>query len=51
MCRSIRDNMRRRPVSWFFAISLAIELAVVAVFLSSGAARKLEAAIRASGLG
>ena len=49
--QSLRDNMRRRPVSWFFAISLAIELAVVATFLSSGAARKLEAAIRASGLG
>jgi uncharacterized protein len=48
--QSLRDNMRRRPVSWFFAISLAIELAVVATFLSSGAARKLEAAIRASGL-
>ena len=43
--------MRRRPVSWFFAISLVIELAVVATFLSSGAARKLEAAIRATGLG
>lgn len=42
--------MRRRPVSWFFAISLAIELAVVATFLSSGAARKLEAAIRTTGL-
>jgi membrane protease YdiL (CAAX protease family) len=49
--QSLRDNMRRHPVSWFFAISLAIELAVVATFLSSGAARKLEAAIRASGLG
>ena len=48
--QSIGDNMRRRPVSWFFAISLAIELAVVATFLSSGAARQLEAAIRASGL-
>jgi len=49
--QSLRDNMRRRPVSWFFAISLAIELAVVATFLSSGAARKLEAAIRVTGLG
>ena len=48
--QSLRDNMRRRPVSWFFAISLATELAVVATFLSSGAARQLEAAIRASGL-
>ena len=48
--QSIGDNMRRRPVSWFFAISLVIELAVVATFLSSGAARKLEAAIRATGL-
>jgi membrane protease YdiL (CAAX protease family) len=49
--QSLRDNTRRRPVSLFFALSLAIELAVVATFLSSGAARKLEAAIRASGLG
>jgi uncharacterized protein len=49
--QSLRDNMRRRPVSWFFAISLAIELAVVATFLSSGAARQLEAAIRVTGLG
>lgn len=46
----IRDKMRRRPVVWFFAISLATEFAVVAVFLSSGAAEKLEAAIRATGL-
>ena len=45
--------MRRGPVTWFFAISLGIELVVVAVFLLSGAATKLEAAIpiRASGLG
>ncbi len=49
--QKIRDLMKRRPVAWFFAISLAIELAVVAVFLSSGAAAKLEAAIRATGLG
>ena len=49
--RKIRHLMKRRPVAWFFAISLAIELAVVAVLLSSGAAAKLEAAIRATGLG
>ena len=38
-------------MTWFFAISLGVELVVVAVFLLSGAATKLEAAIRASGLG
>src|SRR5215212_11180597 len=45
--------MRRGPMTWFFAISLGIDLVVVAVFLLSGAATKLEAAIpiRASGLG
>jgi membrane protease YdiL (CAAX protease family) len=51
MLKKIRQTMKRRPVAWFFAISLAIELAVVAVFLSSGAAAKLEEAIRATGLG
>jgi CAAX protease family protein len=49
--KKIRDGMRRRPVSWFFAISLAIEIVVIAVYLSSGAAGELEAAIRAAGLG
>ncbi len=47
----IRASMKRHPVAWFFALSLAIEIAVVALFLSSGAAGKLEAAIEASGLG
>jgi membrane protease YdiL (CAAX protease family) len=47
--QKVRDRMGRRPVAWFFAISLGIELVVVAIFLSSGAA-KLEAAIRATGL-
>ena len=49
--RGIKDRMRRGPLTWFFAISLGIELVVVAVFLLSGAATKLEAAIRTSGLG
>jgi uncharacterized protein len=48
--QKIGDKMRRRPVVWFFGISLTIELVVVAIFLSSGAAAKLEAAIRASDL-
>ncbi len=47
----IRDNMKRWPVTWFFAISLGIEFVVVAVFLLSGAAAELEAALRATGLG
>ena len=49
--QEIRARMRRHPVTWFFALSLAIELVVVAVFLSSGAAATLEAAIKAAGLG
>jgi membrane protease YdiL (CAAX protease family) len=47
----VREYMRRRPVSWFFALSLAIEIVVIAVFLLSGAAAQLEAAIESSGLG
>jgi len=49
--QQIRDNMKRRPVAWFFAFSLGIELVAVAAFLLSGAAAELEAAIRATGLG
>jgi membrane protease YdiL (CAAX protease family) len=45
----IRAKLGQRPVWWFFAISLRIELAVVAVFLASGAADKLEVALRATG--
>lgn len=42
--------MRRRPISWFFWISLAINVAVVAVFLASGAAARFEAAVEDAGL-
>jgi membrane protease YdiL (CAAX protease family) len=42
--------MKRRPVTWFFWISLAINVAVIAVFLASGAAGVLEAALEATGL-
>ncbi|MBA2714903.1 MAG: CPBP family intramembrane metalloprotease, partial [Rubrobacteraceae bacterium] len=49
--QKFRDETKARPVAWFFAISLGIELVVVAVFLLSGAADKLEAAIRTTGLG
>jgi membrane protease YdiL (CAAX protease family) len=48
--QQIRDNMKRRPVAWFFAFSLGIELVAVAAFLLSGAAAQLDAAIRATGL-
>jgi membrane protease YdiL (CAAX protease family) len=37
--------MRRRPVAWFFAIALAVEILVIAVLLLSGAGARLEAAI------
>ncbi len=46
----IRGSMRRWPISWFFWISLAINVAVIAVFLVSGAAGVLEAAMEATGL-
>lgn len=45
-----REGMKRRPVAWFFWISLAINTAVVAVFLASGAAGVFEAALEATGL-
>lgn len=45
-----RGSMKRRPVTWFFWISLAINVAVIAVFLASGAAGVLEAALEATGL-
>ncbi len=46
----IRESMRRRPVAWFFWISLALNVSVIAVFLASGAAGKFEAAMEATGL-
>ena len=42
--------MKRWPVTWFFWISLAINVAVIAVFLASGAAGVFEAALEATGL-
>ena len=45
-----RESMRRRPVTWFFCISLAINVAVIGVFLASGAAGVFEAAMEATGL-
>ena len=44
------ERMRRRPVAWFFALAMVMEVAVVAVFLGSGAAGVLEAAMEATGL-
>src|SRR5918997_4580066 len=45
-----RESMKRRPVTWFFWISLAINVAVIAVFLASGAAGVLEVAMEMTGL-
>lgn len=45
-----RESMKRWPVTWFFWISLAINVAVIAVFLASGAAGVFEAALEATGL-
>lgn len=46
----IKRSMKRWPVAWFFWISLAINVAVIAVFLVTGAAGVLEAAMEATGL-
>jgi len=43
-------KMRRRPIAWFFAIALGLEVVVVAVFLLSGAAARFETAVQAAGL-
>jgi len=48
--QKVRHLMKHRPVAWFFAISVGIELVIVGVFLLSSAADKLEAAIRTTGL-
>ena len=42
--------MRRRPVAWFFALALSLEVVVVAIFLLSGAAGEFDAARKAAGL-
>src|SRR5215211_1302830 len=41
----IREEIKQRPVAWFFAIALAAEILVVSVLLFSGALAQLEAAI------
>lgn len=41
----IREEIRRRPVAWFFAIAMAAEILVISVLLFSGALAQLEAAI------
>jgi uncharacterized protein len=46
----VRERMRRRPVAWFFALALAIEVAVVALALVTGAFDRLSAAQEAAGL-
>ena len=46
----LSGRMRQRPVAWFFAVALSLEVAVIAVFLFSGAAEKFDAARKAAGL-
>ena len=46
MMQMIRRTMRRRPVTWFFAISFALNVGVIATLLLSGAGAKLEAAVQ-----
>jgi membrane protease YdiL (CAAX protease family) len=46
----MREEMRRRPVVWFFALALAIEVAVVALALVTGAFDGLFTAQEAAGL-
>jgi membrane protease YdiL (CAAX protease family) len=46
----MRERMRRRPVAWFFALALAIEVAVVVIAVVTGAFDKLSTAVEAAGL-
>jgi len=46
----LKGRMGRRPVAWFFAVAVGLEVAVISVFLFSGAAGVLEAAMEATGL-
>ena len=50
MVGRVREGMKRRPVAWFFWIAMALNVAVIAVFLASGAAGVFEAALEATGL-
>ena len=38
---AVREMMSRRPVAWFFGISMALNVLVIAVFLASGAAEEV----------
>ena len=48
---AVREMMSRRPVAWFFGISMALNVLVIAVFIASGAAERFAAAVEAAGLG
>lgn len=45
----LRERVKRRPVAWFFALAVAIELVVVALEISTGAIGRFGAAVEALG--
>jgi uncharacterized protein len=47
----ITQQIRRHPLAWFYALSILIEVALVPVFLLTGAAETFEAGIARSGIG
>ena len=48
--KGLRERMRRRPVAWFFGLSMAIAVAVIPLFLVTGADAQIAAALERSGI-
>lgn len=46
----LKERMKRRPVAWFFGLSMAIAVAVIPLFLIIGADAKISAALEESGI-
>jgi uncharacterized protein len=46
----VTQRIRKHPLAWFYALAILIEIALVPVFLLSGAAEALEAGIAKSGI-
>ncbi len=46
----LRERMRRRPVTWFYATSMALAVAVIPVFVFTGADATISAAVQESGI-
>jgi len=46
----LREKMRRRPVGWFFAASMALAIAIIPLFVLTGADATISAALERSGI-